>query len=198
MVGQRFSRLTVVKFYEVDEKTRLLKWECICDCGNKTIVKGSLLKRGRTKSCGCLNREAISKAHKKHGMSNTKFYHVWNTMNMRCHNPNSTSYKDYGAKGIEVCDRWRIFSNFKDDMLPSYKEGLQIERIDNLKGYEPNNCRWATPVEQSNNTSRNKLLEYNGETLTMSEMARKYNVPVNTFKRRIYRGWSVERAIETK
>lgn len=132
---------------------------------------------------------------KTHGMSKTKFYGVWNTMIMRCYNPKSISYKYYGAKGVEVTSRWHYFDNFKSDMFESYNNGLQLERIDNLKGYGPDNCKWATPKEQSNNTSRNVVLEYNGERLTMSEMARKYNIPIGTFKRRIYRGWEVGRAI---
>jgi hypothetical protein len=197
LTGKKFGRLTVLKFVGVD-KWRLALWRCLCECGNEKVIKGSLLIRERTKSCGCLNKEIVSKKLKKHGMSKTDFYRVWNTMVMRCHNPNVKSFESYGAIGITVSDEWRFFENFKNDMLASYKPGLSLERIDNKQGYGVNNCRWATAREQANNTKRNVMVEYKGEVLTMSEMARKHDISIDLFKSRLRIGWSVERAIETK
>lgn len=192
--GQKFGRLLVLEFAGLAENRNAL-WNCLCDCGNEKIIKGHLIKRGKTKSCGCLNKEITSKRGRKHKMAGTKFYQVWNTMIMRCHNPNSKSFKCYGAKGITVCDRWRVFQNFYDDMFPTYKEGLSIERKDFTKGYNPENCTWATKLEQANNTSSNHVIEYKGAKYTLSQAARLAGISVDTFKRRIYLGWDVERAL---
>lgn len=197
LAGQVFGRLTALE-YKGTDKGRLALWNCLCECGTKKVVKGSLLTRGRTKSCGCLNKELTTAARKTHGMSRTPFYQVWNTMIMRCHNSNVKSFESYGARGIKVCERWRTFENFKTDMWPGYKPGLTLDRLDNNKGYDPGNCEWATPRQQANNTRRNRLITYKGETLTMSEMARKHELKISTLKRRMYLGWGVEKALETK
>jgi hypothetical protein len=141
-------------------------WECLCECGNKLLVRTQSLIKGATKSCGCLQRETISAARKKHGMSSTPIYNNWRTMLTRCSNPNDKSFADYGAKGITVW--WKTFQNFLDDMgLPPKNHTL--ERIDNSLGYSPGNCRWATRHEQSRNRSDNVYVEYDGHKWILAD-----------------------------
>lgn len=129
-------------------------WMCECSCGTKKAVNGSMLNKGRSKSCGC-DKSAVT----THGMSGTRFYKIWNTMLQRCNNPSQESYKNYGGRGIAVCDRWRKFENFREDLYESYlahseefgKGNTTIDRIDVQGNYEPNNVRWATHREQSFN-----------------------------------------------
>ena len=154
--GKRFGRLTVLKQVK---KGKLIYWECLCDCGNIFKVNGRALRRGHTKSCGCLQRETASKIFFKHGHSigkRTKIYHAWTSMLDRCRNPNCQKYKWYGGKGITVCDQWLKFENFLKDMGDPPKN-MTLDRIDNDGNYEPGNCRWIKWVEQGQNKSNVKL-----------------------------------------
>jgi hypothetical protein len=199
MIGKRFERLTVVDYVGLD-KYKLKIWKCICDCGNTKNVKGTFLKRGLTQSCGCLQKERTSKANKTHGMSREKFFQAWINMVRRCHWDGDTQYSNYGGRGITVCKRWRNdFSEFKEDMLPTYKEGLQLERIDNSKGYDPTNCKWETPTNQARNRRNNSHYEYNGKLLTVSEIHERYNphgLAYTTINSRLKSGMNVEKSIQ--
>ncbi|MBU3102951.1 hypothetical protein [Clostridium gasigenes] len=200
--GKAFGRLIVIKLDHKNENGTY--WLCKCECGNEKVIKGtSLLNKDKgTKSCGCLTKETCSKnlpAHRNasHRMSKTNFYGVWNTMVMRCTNPNSKSYERYGVKGILVCERWRAFQNFYDDMFLTYKKGLSIDRINGSKGYYFENCRWVDSKVQANNTKSNHILKYKGISYTLSQASENFNIPYDTLKRRIYKGWSISEAIET-
>lgn len=156
LTGQKFGRLLVLEDSMKRTKHRYVLWLCKCDCGNEIPVIGRHLTIGNTKSCGCLRKEVSSKRSRVHGMADTKTYIVWKNMLERCRN---ISNKNYGGRGITVCERWLKFENFYDDMGESLG-GLTIERINNQGNYELNNCKWASRKEQANNTRTNHFIEY--------------------------------------
>lgn len=166
------------------------KWLCRCVCGTELVLFTSPFLRGQNQSCGCKKKELISKGNKKHGLSHHPIYAVWDTMIARCHRPSHKSYEHYNARGIEVCDRWRkSFQSFADDMLATYKKGLLLERINNDKGYTPENCKWATPIEQANNTSTNHFIATPDGVMTVNQASRKYDIKPTTLLNRIASNW---------
>ena len=162
LTGQRFGKLTVIKRSENKEyqncRQTHVQFLCQCDCGNKVVVTSNNLRTGHTQSCGCEKIQLVVNRSKKHGMTNTRLYGVWNTMRQRCLNPNNHKYKNYGGRGIKVCDEWlHDFMAFYDwSMDNGYKPGLTIDRINNDGNYEPNNCRWTTMKVQNNNRRKRK------------------------------------------
>lgn len=198
LTGQKFGRLTVVK--RAENKGREVRWVCECECGNYCIVLRSSLKTGQTRSCGCLKSENSRNMLISHGMAGTRLYKIWTNMKRRCYSPKSQRYKNYGAKGIRVCNEWKNnFDNFaKWAYENGYTENLTIDRIDINKNYEPSNCRWATWKEQGQNTSRTHWITYNGETHSMSEWADILNINYKALARRITQSkWSIEKAFTT-
>ena len=190
ITGKRFSYLVVQEYVGVDKRSNPL-WLCKCDCGNTKIVRGSKLKEGEIKSCGCMH-------HKHgHGLTNTRLYPIWRTMKARCIDSNSQKYPSYGARGITVCDEWlKSFDSFyKWAMSNGYADHLTLDRIDNDGNYCPENCRWATPKEQSNNTRSNHFVEFNGEKHTISEWSSITGISKSALYHRFSRGWSVDMAL---
>ena len=161
LIGQKFNRLTVVERAEnyTIAKQVHSAWLCVCDCGNTITVRASSLRSNHTKSCGCFNKEVRIERETKHGKSESKIYDVWGTMKQRCYNPNNKSYGYYGGRGITICNEWvHDFQAFYDwAMANGYSENLSIDRIDNDKGYSPDNCRWVTAKQQANNRRNNQI-----------------------------------------
>lgn len=197
LIGQKFGRLLVLK--RADNFKGRTYWLCQCECGNQKVIMGKLLLNGSTQSCGCLCRErAAESAHNraKHGDYKTRLYSIWTGMKDRCYFPATNGYKNYGAKGIKVCDEWHQYIPFRDWALShGYAEELTIDRIDNNKDYCPENCRWAAIKEQRHNSSQNHFLEYNNERHTIDEWAKIIGINYFTLWNRIRRGWSVKEAL---
>lgn len=194
LTGERFGRLVVIKRVGKNKQGKSL-WLCRCDCGNEIIVRGSDLKSGNTKSCGCLQKEKSSTCNTKHGHSDTEIYRSWHDMIRRCNNPNCKQYKDYGGRGIQVCKRWMKFENFLEDMINSWEPGLTLERTDNKRGYYPDNCEWVTRQEQQRNTRRNHLITYNNKTQCIAAWSEETGISAATIRWRLKQGWSPERAL---
>ena len=195
LTGQRFGRLTAVN-RAGNSKSGHIVWLCKCDCGSNLMVTASNLRRGHTKSCGCLQKEATSKANTTHGMKSSRLYGIWNAMVGRCHSKTNHAYPLYGGRGITVCDEWRSFEGFLSWAIANgYGDLLTIDRIDNGLGYSPSNCRWVTRYVQANNKRSNRCVECNGETHTIAEWARMCGIEYGTLLKRINSGWDVERAL---
>ena len=191
LTGQKFNLLTVVEYLGNS------KWLCECECGNVATVRTSDLTRGHTKSCGCL--------HSKHNKFGTRLYNVWCSMKSRCYYKNQKCYKNYGGRGINVCDEWKNnFKNFYNwAMKNGYKENAEygectLDRIDVNKDYCPLNCRWVDMKTQQNNRRNNKLITYNKLTKNLTQWSKELNISKQTLFDRIYKAkWSIEKALFT-
>ena len=187
--GEKHNKLTAIRFSHRDKKSNQI-WLFKCDCGNETIVRASEVKNGGTKACGCLPNP-YKPIHKKTG---SKVYVSWQSMKQRCLNKNSPSYKNWGGRGITICNRWMKFENFYEDM-GERPEGTSIDRINNNKGYFKENCRWATNEEQCNNKRTNHLITYKGKTQPLGIWATELGMKQYIILNRIRSGWDVERAL---
>jgi hypothetical protein len=200
ITGQRFSRLTVIEFVEIRDGVAM--WSCLCSCGNKLVCRGVNLKKNNTKSCGCLKRDVTIARNislkTTHGMYSTPIYKVWASMKRRCCCPSSHNYKNYGGRGITICKRWMSFENFYEDMGDRPSDQHSIERLDNDKGYNRENCCWVLPEQQTRNKRSNRNITYKGETKILADWAKQFNISRVTISSRIKRGWSVEDALTRK
>lgn len=201
LTGLKFSRLTVIGRVENNNRQNKPRWLCECDCGGQTQVDGSLLKNGNTKSCGCLNKDNQRKRLTKHSMSYSKTYKIYQQMVQRCYNVRCKEYCRYGKRGIKVCDRWLNkksgFINFLADM-GECPPGLSLDRIKNdklINAYSPKNCRWATTKEQGRNKRTTIKLNIDNEIISLSELAEKNNIKLQTLRSRINRGMPIEKAL---
>ena len=196
LIGKKFGKLTVIKNVGIDKKYNTL-WLCKCDCGNEKIVARYKLTIGNTKSCGCLKKQHCSNLHKIHGLSNTKIGYTWRGMKSRCYNPKNENYKNYGGRGIKVCDEWlNDFMNFYNWSINNgYKEDLSIDRINSDGNYEPNNCRWIPWKEQTRNTRRNRMITYNNETHCLAEWAEILGIDYSKLKNKINKTKDFQEAI---
>lgn len=172
-----------------------------CECGNIKRVRYGLLRSGHTKSCGCYNA-ALLKNNKrtiKHGNSHRDEFLIWNYIKRRCCNINCAAYNDYGGRGITICDRWLYsFDNFFADMGMRPSKKHSIDRYPNTNGnYEPTNCRWATPKQQANNKTNNRIIEFEGSRKTISEWCDIYSIGYKTVYHRLSNGWEIGRALTT-
>lgn len=197
MIGRRFGRLTVTG--RGRKPSGELAWSCSCDCGNTSFVRADVLKSGRVKSCGCLKRELfINRSinrNRTHGKAHTRVNEIWKKMRRRCQNRSDVSYERYGARGISVCERWQTFENFYADMGDPPTRKHSIDRINNEGNYEPENCRWATVLEQSNNKRSNTVLTFRGQSKTIAEWAREIGISPFRLSSRLAAGWGVKEAL---
>lgn len=195
IVGKKFNRLLVLGLYSNGRRTEA---SVRCDCGKELTVAAYKVRSGHTRSCGCLKIEELITRRKTHGLSSSPGYDAWALMIRRCTNPRSDAYPNYGGRGIRVCERWLSFDNFLADM-GERPPGKTLDRYpDNNGNYEPSNCRWATSMEQNNNTRRNRLIEYNGRCQTIGAWATELGVHRNTLTARIERGEPLQHAMSQK
>lgn len=190
---RKYGRLTPTVFFIIKRGER--HYTCSCDCGGSAHVRRSELLRGVVKSCGCLSRELSVKRLKTHGLSDTPTYESHQNMIKRCYSPLARNYKDYGSRGIGVCDSWHNFEGFLADMglCPT---GLTLERKDSNLGYSKDNCVWASQKVQQNNRRNNTKITFNGETLNLTQWAERLGMNTKTLISRVtLRKWSIERAL---
>jgi hypothetical protein len=192
--GSQFGRLTVTKL--ANKTKRGLIWRCKCSCGNKAKVKAENLRNGDTQSCGCLRIETGKNNRLKHGATNngmeTPEYNSWRAMRERCNNPNNIGYINYGGRGIKVCSRWNNietgFANFLADMGPRSKNQT-LHRKKDAKIYNKKNCVWASYRRQANNKRDNRIVNYNGKSMTLARACRKADLSISTVMSRIINNW---------
>jgi hypothetical protein len=191
----KYGRLSIIEEAGQDKhRKRLVK--CRCDCGTEVVVNFRSLITGNTKSCGCYHREVIEKVNVTHGMTYTPLYNTWRGMKERCLSSKNINYKNYGARGITVCEEWMPFDGFmKWAQATGYKDGMTIERKDNNGNYEPDNCTWATMKEQNNHKRSNRVLSYNGRDLTVAQWSAETKISYRTILDRLNSGWTVENAL---
>lgn len=201
LTGGKFGRLTVVSEAErrrTKGGTSVRMWNCVCDCGNKRVLSSAALIGGNTKSCGCYKKEENARRCTKHGLTKTKLYSVWGTMKDRCYSENSPQYKDYGGRGIRICDEWRydFLAFHKWAHENGYREGLTIERKNVDGNYCPENCCWIPRAEQSRNRTNCHYITYKGETKTLSEWSRELGIDRECVRNQEKKLGSGEKAIE--
>ena len=198
ITGKRYGLLVAQNIVGRDKHDNIL-WLCKCDCGIEVNVCCASLEKGNTKSCGCIHRMFLEKLHKdiniKHNRSHTRLYNIWRGMKQRCYVENSIFYKNYGGRGITVCDEWLNkkdgFANFyKWAINNGYKDELTLDRKNNNGNYEPLNCRWTTNIIQSNNKRNNVTITYKNETRSIAEWSRLYDLPYYIIWARFKRGWT--------
>lgn len=194
--GMRFGRLVCIRRSENRFKGDRVRWLCMCDCGKYVNVISDNLLRGSSTSCGCLRSSKIT----THGKSKSKIYKVWCGMLQRCNNKKNSYYKNYGGRGIVVCDSWSDFSVFYDWAIKNgYKYGLTIERVDNNKGYCPDNCVFITKSEQSKNRRANYSVNIDGSVMCLYDACKHIDVDYSLVQNRIKNlGWDVDKALYTK
>ena len=193
LTGQKFNNLTAIEYVGKD-KWGKSAWKFKCDCGNELITNASSVKNGYTRSCGCIRRN-MGTVWKKHGKSESRLYGIWCGMRQRCNKPRRAETIYY--KDIKVCDEWLDFSNFQDWALSNgYQENLTIDRIDNNKGYEPSNCRWADQKVQQNNRTNNVRISHKGITKNKYEWLRFFGLKYDGFAYWNKKGLSNEQIVE--
>lgn len=192
ITGKRFGKLVVIGRSKFNIRSKPA-WDCICDCGNKKSMSGSLLKNGNSTSCGCKTIETAT----THGMAGTHTYNVWTRMHNRCSNTKERQYKNYGGRGIKVCHEWKSFEVFYKDMGHQLR-GMSLDRINVDGDYCKDNCRWVSMAEQQSNKRNNTYVEHNGEKHTLAQWGRITGIDPKVIRSRIFRSkWTIEKALTT-
>ena len=196
ITNQKFGKLYAVKLVSKDKNNRE-RWLFKCDCGQEKIIDKSSVKTGKTKSCGCWQLENNKVIGITHNKSRTREFKIWLGIKKRCLNKKHSTYKNYGERGIKICDRWKdSFENFLADMGSAPSELYSIDRIDNNGNYEPLKCKWVTRKEQNNNTRRNRIVSYKGNNYTLSNLCDKLGLKYQLIYDRVTKlKWKIEEAI---
>ena len=189
--GFRFGSLTVLQLGEKQRPMNGAWWLCLCDCGTQKNIPATDMVQGKINSCGCEHAERIGRASITHGKSKSRTYKLWMAMRNRCDRIN----QDYSCRGIVYDERWKSFENFLEDMGEA-PDGLSLDRIDCNGNYHKANCRWATRVEQANNTRANVFIEWDGKRQTRSQWEKELGMRPTTLRSRIKAGWPMERAMK--
>lgn len=194
LTGRQFHYLTVL--YRVPNKApKRARWKCRCVCGREVEVDAKDLRRKdrHTMSCGCMKGKLIGERQQTHGMSRHPAWAVWHSMRQRCLDPSHKAYHNYGGRGITICTDWlNSFEAFWQDMGPSYQPGLDLDRIDNSKGYSPENCRWTTRKINSRNRRTNRVIDTPLGRMTVSELSERIGIGETTLLYRLDHGWPTE------
>lgn len=195
--GKRFGRLLVLEYRRSE---RRWEWLCRCDCGGTKLILSCNLRNGSSRSCGCLQREDLSKRQTTHGKTLTKEYRAWRGMLGRCFVKTNKDYPRYGGRGIRVCQKWRhSFEMFLQDVGKAPTPNHSIDRYpDNNGDYRPGNVRWATVSQQARNRRTNTRITFNGRTMNIGEWERHLGFPRLLLTNRLRGGWSIEKALTTK
>lgn len=194
LTGQKYNRLTITSFSH--RKGHHYFWNCKCDCGNESVVNIRSLKTGTTKSCGCWNKETRALRNTTHGMKDARIYHIHENMKQRCLNPKNDHYKDYGGRGIKICEEWLQFEAFYAwAQISGYEESLTIDRKNNNGNYCPENCRWVSQKEQTKNKRSNVMLTLKGKTQCLAVWADDLEINYSTLRARKKNGWSDEKTL---
>jgi hypothetical protein len=198
MVGFKTDHLVVVGY--AGTKNKRAMWNCKCECGRVFATEGKHLRNGSTISCGCYKKKIMSAQGKKnitHNETKTRLYGIWRGIKKRCSLPSDASYKYYGAKGIAMFQEWEeSYENFRSWAINNgYSDELTIDRIDNAKGYYPENCRWSDWYVQENNRTNNVRIIYKGESMTKAEVARKLGISRNLLHYRLEHGVPVDKEV---
>ena len=198
LIGLKFGRLTIVS--SCDQKVHGRRAvHCQCSCGNKFIATINALKKSNTRSCGCLRLDEPN--HLTHSLRKHGLYSVWANMKQRCYNPKVPKYADYGGRGIDICDNWRnSFIEFYNwSMSNGWQKGLEIDRVNNNKGYSPDNCRFVTRAVNVSNMRTSKILTYENKTMSMKDWAIYLNIGYRTLQQRLHKcNMPLEKALSSK
>lgn len=208
LTGKKFGRLTVLELHHKEQcyakngtkNGNRYYYLCLCDCGNKTVVRGSHLQYGKILSCGCYLKKRRVESNIIHNLSTSRIYRIWRNIKRRCFYKKSIRYASYGGRGITICNEWlNDFMNFYNWAINNgYTDNLSIDRINVNGNYEPSNCRWVDIKTQQRNTTQNHLITYNGETHCIAEWAEKYNISYAVLHARLFKlNWTVEKALIT-
>jgi hypothetical protein len=196
VIGKSYGRLTVLKDVKSNSRRRRVLVKCSCPAETEKEVTLDDLRSGHTSSCGCLRVEAVQVAVSKHGLNKHPSYGIWKNMRQRCLNPKNARYSDYGGRGITICESWKDFFNFYEDIGKSWKSGLTLDREDNNQGYSPENCRWSTTLEQNRNRRNTKTVSVGGRTQSLAAWCEEKGLKYDTVKMRLHRGKTPEEALE--
>ena len=198
LLNQKFGLLTVVA--PAESVGGCAMWACRCDCGNEIVCRAHNLLSGNTKSCGCTrSKRPCSKYSTQNGLSRSRQYIIWSNMKRRCYCETDKYYEVYGGKGITICDEWKdnFLSFYEWSLKTGFADGLTIDRIDNSKGYSPDNCRWVSIETQANNRTNNHIVSYHGQSDTLVNMCRELNVnPKTIYGRMKHNRRSFEQAVD--